>query len=147
MLMDKLAVYRQQHGFTLLEAIVALAILAMSALALYAWLNSSLMILKRVDDVYRTAAVVDSTIEWVAALDPYKHQNGSEDIAGMQVQWQFVPINDPRKAYDMSGNLSVNDIQLFRAEITIRQEQQVVAQFELIRIGLQAKRGIDELIF
>jgi prepilin-type N-terminal cleavage/methylation domain-containing protein len=45
-----------QRGFTLLEAIVALAILAVSALALYAWLNSSLIILKRVDDVYRTAA-------------------------------------------------------------------------------------------
>lgn len=145
--MDRVIFGSKQRGFTLLEAIVALAILATSALALYAWLNSSLIILKRVDDVYRTAAVVDSAIEWVAALDPYQQQKGSENIAGMQVQWQFIAINDPQKAYDMSGNLSVNDAQLFRAEIIVRDQQQVVAQFEVVQLGLQAKRSANELIF
>lgn len=138
---------RQQRGFTLLEAIVALAVLAVSALALYAWLNSSLIILKRVDDVYRTASVVDSTVEWVTTLDPYKQGKGSEEIAGMQVQWQFLPIDQPREAYDMSGNLSVNDIQLFRAVVVVRQEKKVIAQFEFVQLGLQGKRSIDELIF
>ena len=138
---------RQQRGFTLLEAIVALAVLAVSALALYAWLNSSLIILKRIDDVYRTATVVDSAVEWVATLDPYQHDKGSEEIAGMQVHWRFVPINQPRQTYDMSGNLSVNDIQLFRAEVVVYQEQAVVAQFDFVQIGLQAKRSVDELIF
>lgn len=138
---------RQERGFTLLEAIVALAVLAVSALALYAWLNSSLIILKRIDDVYRTAAVVDSAVEWVTALDPYQQQQGSEEIAGMQVQWRFVPINQPRTAYDMSGNLSRNDIQLFRAEVVIYQEQTVIAQFDFVHLGLQAKRSVDELIF
>lgn len=136
-----------QRGFTLLEAIVALAILAVSALALYAWLNSSLIILKRVDDVYRTAAVVESTIEWVATLDPYQQQKGIENIGGMQVQWHFVPISDPQQAHDMSGNLSVNDAQLFRAEIIVRNQQKIVAQFEIVQLGLQVKRRIDELIF
>lgn len=136
-----------QRGFTLLEAIVALAILAVSALALYAWLNSSLIILKRVDDVYRTAAVVESTIEWVATLDPYVQIKGSETIAGMDVQWQFIPINDALPAYDMSGNLSVNDAQLFRAKIIVRDEQQVVAQFEIVQLGLQGKRSTHELVF
>ena len=136
-----------QRGFTLLEAIVALAILAVSALALYAWLNSSLIILKRVDDVYRTAAVVESTIEWVATLDPYVQTKGSETIAGMDVQWQFIPINDALPAYDMSGNLSVNDAQLFRAKIIVRDGQQVVAEFEIAHLGLQAKRSAHELVF
>lgn len=147
MYMDRIVRLAKQRGFTLLEAIVALAILATSALALYAWLNSSLIILKRVDDVYRTAAVVESTIEWVATLDPYQQNKGSETIAGMQVQWQFIPVGNALPAYDMSGNLSVNDAQLFRAEIIVRDEQQVVAQFEVMQLGLQAKRSVNELVF
>lgn len=145
--MDRIVRLAKQRGFTLLEAIVALAILATSALALYAWLNSSLIILKRVDDVYRTAAVVESTIEWVATLDPYQQAKGSETIAGMQVQWQFTPVGNVLPAYDMSGNLSVNDAQLFRAKIIVRDEQQVVAQFEVMQLGLQGKRSAHELVF
>lgn len=145
--MDRIVRLAKQRGFTLLEAIVALAILATSALALYAWLNSSLIILKRVDDVYRTAAVVESAIEWVATLDPYQQAKGSETIAGMQVQWQFTAVGNALPAYDMSGNLSVNDAQLFRAKIIIRDEQQVVAQFEVMQLGLQGQRSVHELVF
>lgn len=138
---------RQQRGFTLLEAIVALSVLAMAAMALYGWLNSSLILLKRVDDVYQSIEAVESALEWVSVLDPYQHPEGEQEVAGALLSWRFVPMGTPQAANDMHGNLSLNDAQLFTVQIELSREGQQVASFELVRLGLQQKRTVEELIF
>lgn len=137
----------RQRGFTLLEAIVALSVLAMAAMALYGWLNSSLILLKRVDDVYQSIEAVESALEWVSALDPYQQVEGEQEIAGALMHWRFVPIGSPQGAHDMHGNLSVNDAQLFTAYITISRDGEQLASFELLQLGLQQQRSVEELIF
>lgn len=137
----------RQRGFTLLEAIVALSVLAMAAMALYGWLNSSLILLKRVDDVYQSIEAVESALEWVSTLDPYQQVEGEQEIAGTLMHWRFVPIGSPQGANDMHGNLSVNDVQLFTAYITISRDGEQLASFELLQLGLQQQRSVEELIF
>lgn len=136
-----------QTGFTLLEAIVALSVLAMAAMALYGWLNSNLLLLKRVDEVYQSVEAVESALEWVSILDPYAQPDGEQDIAGTLVSWRFVPLGSSLPARDMHGNLSVNDAQLFRAEVEIRRGDKRLARFDVVQLGLQAKRRADELVF
>lgn len=136
-----------QTGFTLLEAIVALSVLAMAAMALYGWLNSNLLLLKRVDEVYQSVEAVESALEWVSILDPYAQPDGEQDIAGTLVSWRFVPLGNSLPARDMHGNLSVNDAQLFRAEVEIRRGDKRLARFDVVQLGLQAKRRADELVF
>lgn len=137
----------RQRGFTLLEAIVALSVLAMAAMALYGWLNSSLILLKRVDDVYQSIEAVESALEWMSTLDPYEQSEGEQAIAGTLLHWRFVPIGSPQAANDMHGNLSVNDAQLFTAYITLSRDGQQLASFELVRLGLQQARNVEELVF
>lgn len=136
-----------QHGFTLLEAIVALSILAMSAMALYGWLNSNLLLLQRVDNVYQGLEAVDSALEWVTVLDPFEQPEGSQNVAGALVSWRFVPLGSSRPARDMNANLSVNDVQLFRLEVEVQRDEQRLARFETLQLGLQQKRTADQLIF
>lgn len=138
---------KQQRGFTLLEAIVALSVLAMTAMALYGWLNSSLVLLKRVDDVYQSIEAVESALDWVSTLDPYERSQGEQEMAGALVSWRFVPLGAAHLARDMHGNISVNDAQLFTAYISISRDGEQLANFELVRLGLQQKRNADELIF
>lgn len=137
----------KQGGFTLLEAIVALSILAMAAMALYGWLNSNLLLLKRVDEVYQSVEAVESALEWVSVLDPYLQPDGEQEIAGALVTWRFVPMGGSLPAKDMHGNLSVNDAQLFRAEVEIHRGDKRLARFDVVQLGLQAKRSPEELIF
>lgn len=137
----------RQGGFTLLEAIVALSILAMAAMALYGWLNSNLLLLKRVDEVYQSVEAVESALEWISVLDPYLQPDGEQEIAGALVTWRFVPVGGSVPAKDMHGNLSVNDAQLFRAEVEIRRGDKRLARFDVVQLGLQAKRRPEELIF
>lgn len=139
--------HKTQSGFSLLEAIVALSILAMAAMALYGWLNSNLLLLKRVDDVYQSVEAVESALEWISILDPYEQPSGEQEIAGTLVSWRFVPVGTSLPARDMHGNLSVNDAQLFRAEVIIRRGEKQLARFDMTQLGLQAKRQPQELVF
>lgn len=136
-----------QAGFSLLEAIVALSILAMSAMALYGWLNSNLVLLKRVDDVYQSVQTVESALEWISIMDPHVQPEGEQEIAGALVRWRFVPMGSSLPAKDMQGNLSVNDAQLFRAEVEIWRDSKQLARFDVVQLGLQAQRDIEELVF
>lgn len=136
-----------QTGFTLLEAIVALSVLAMAAMALYGWLNSNLLLLKRVDEVYQSVEAVESALEWVSILDPYSQPDGEQEIAGALVTWRFVPVGGSLPARDTYGNLSVNDAQLFRAEVEVHRGEKRLARFDVVQLGLQAKRRADELVF
>lgn len=139
--------HQSQAGFSLLEAIVALSVLAMSAMALYGWLNSNLIMLNRVDEVYQSVEAVESTLEWISVLDPYTQPEGEQEIAGTLVSWRFVPLGASLPARDMHGNLSVNDAQLFRAEVEIWRGEKLLARFDVMQLGLQAKRRPDELVF
>lgn len=136
-----------QRGFTLLEAIVALAVLAMAGMALFGWLNSSLVLLKRVDDVYQSIEAVESSLEWLQVLDPHQQPDGQQEIAGAVTLWRCAQQGAAAPANDMYGNLSVNDAQLFVCQIEIFRDQQRLASFELVKLGFEAKRGVEELIF
>ncbi len=137
----------KQRGFTLLEAIVALSVLAMSSMALYGWINSNLLLLKRVDDVYQSVEVVDSALEFISTLDPYLQPVGEQEIADTLVFWRFVPQGSSMIAKDMRGNVSVNDAQLFLAEVEIRRKEKILARFDVMQLGLQAKRTVEDVIF
>lgn len=136
-----------QDGFTLLEAIVAMAVLAMAGMALFGWLNSSLVLLKRVDDVYQSIETVESTLEWLQVLDPYQQPSGQQEVAGAVAFWRCTPQGTAVSANDMYGNLSVNDAQLFICQVEIFRDQQQLANFELVKLGFEAKRSVEELIF
>lgn len=138
---------RDQYGFSLLEAVVALAVLAMSAMALYGWLNSNLILLKRVDGVYQSAEVVESALEWISVLDPFADPSGEREIAGALVRWAAVPVGNSLQARDMNGNRSVNDAQLFRVQVEIHRGERRLAHFEVMQLGLQPRRQVEELIF
>lgn len=116
-------------------------------MALYGWLNSNLLLLKRVDEVYQSVEAVESALEWISVLDPYLQPDGEQEIAGALVTWRFVPVGGSVPAKDMHGNLSVNDAQLFRAEVEIRRGDKRLARFDVVQLGLQAKRRPEELIF
>lgn len=142
-----LAMSTVQRGFTLLEAIVALAVLAMAGMALFGWLNSSLVLLKRVDDVYQSIEVVESGLEWLQVLDPHREPSGQLDIDDTLLRWHCKALGAALPANDMSGNLSVNDAQLFTCQVVFSRGDEQLVSFELLKLGLEPKRTIEELLF
>lgn len=74
-------------GFTLLEAVVALALVAVAAMPLYAFFSRTL------DGLYRAAAVNResegslSAIAFLSGLNPMERPSGETELGSLRIRW------------------------------------------------------------
>jgi prepilin-type N-terminal cleavage/methylation domain-containing protein len=83
-------------GFTLIEVIVALVILAISLMAFYEFLSSSL---HAADRVRRAAAAYDraeNALALARALNPMESPDGTLDLGGYRIHWRAEPVGAAR---------------------------------------------------
>ncbi|HAQ26199.1 MAG TPA: hypothetical protein DCQ80_09575 [Pseudomonas sp.] len=137
----------RQRGFTLLEAIVAIAVLAVGASALYAWVNTNLKTLQRVDVITERAGLVQSAVELMNTVDPYTQPEGSMTLGDAVVSWQTEKPSYEAPMRTDAGGLGVNDAGLVRAVVTIRREARQVARFEIWLLGIRQVREVSDAIF
>lgn len=87
---------RASRGFTLLEAIVALTILAAAGLALFAAMSQSMQMLRRVQEARAVDAAVRNAIAVAERIDPMAHDRGEEPLGDYVLRWHAVPVEPPR---------------------------------------------------
>ena len=68
---------RRSRGFTLQEAIVALVIFSIGAVALYGWLSTSLQTLDRVQASRDRSAVMNAALDVVRRVNPMESPSGA----------------------------------------------------------------------
>lgn len=138
-----------QRGFTLLEAIIAIAVLAVGASGLYAWVNTNLKTLQRVDVVTERASLITSATELMQAIDPYEQPEGRVMLGESTISWRTA-----KPAYEASmrtrdGAVGVNGMGLVRATVEIHSgdSDRLVAQFEMWLLGVRQTRDVADAIF
>lgn len=88
---------RGAAGFTLLEAIVAIALLAAAAIPLYAFLSRSLDGLARAAEANRESETGLSAIAVLSALNPMERPAGEDAFGSYRLRWrsrELVPATD-----------------------------------------------------
>lgn len=81
-----------EHGFSLLEAIVALVVLASAGMALFSWLNSSTAALRRVEDANARSAATVNAVEFMQSVNPMLRPEGRMDLGEYSIRWQATPL-------------------------------------------------------
>ena len=83
---------RQSVGFTLLEAIVALVLIGTAGMALFSWINSSIVSLRRVEDANARNAAASNIIEYMQSVNPMLTPDGKVDFGAYQIRWKSDPL-------------------------------------------------------
>lgn len=105
-----------QRGFSLLEALVALTILAGAVMALFAWMGNSLTQLNRAEIYVDAEPALQSAMSYLKLQDLAARPQGTLSSGGVEVSWQATPIEQ-----DHPGVAGSNFIlSLFQVELTIR---------------------------
>lgn len=107
------------HGFALLEAIVALVILAGACMAMFAWINTSLTQLQRAELYTEAAPAIASATQYLKTVDLSTRPNGAFSSGAVSIEWQARPIEvDVTRSFEYGGSNFV--LSLYSVELTVR---------------------------
>lgn len=133
------------RGFSLLEAIVALAIVATAGLALFAAMNQSIQMALRAESARKNDTAMRNALAWMEVVNPGLTPSGEKRLGGMVLEWKSEPIEPPRDA--MTGYLQAGlyQVGLYDVTVDVRGEEGVSASFHLRKVGYKQVREPAQL--
>ena len=135
---------RTQSGFSLLEAIVAMVVMATAMLALYAWLSSSTLGLTRAQAQTRALADARTALALVETINAMLEPSGQRQLGDIEVSWQATPVAPRRTGLTRAGKPSLYEVALYDMEVTVRRDGTTDETFTLRRAGFEAVRALSE---
>ena len=109
-----------QHGFTLLEAIVALTLIATAGVALFAWINTSLQSLARVQEANARAEASANALEYLGRVNPMAAPEGTVDLGAYSLTWKATPLTEAQDGTNYPQGMSLFRLALFQTRVTIK---------------------------
>ena len=133
-------------GFSLLEAIVALTVFSICAMALYGWLAVNQNALVRVQA--RDMAIRDSrsALEALETINPMAEPEGERVLpGGLVVHWTSEEIAERQEGKGPSGVPLVFDLALYELDVQVMRDGREVNRFAVRRAGWETVRTwLDE---
>jgi general secretion pathway protein I len=111
---------RAARGFTLLEAIVAMTIFSMCALALFGWQSGSLRALDRIEARATRAEQVRLAMAALANVNPMTELKGERVVGDERVRWQATPVEPVRTGKTQVGLPSLFDVGLYDLAVVVQ---------------------------
>ncbi|GHC09889.1 hypothetical protein GCM10010080_26590 [Thermomonas carbonis] len=130
-------------GFTLLEAIVALVILSIGALALYGWLSTNMIALERVRARQEQEIVARSSLDLVRRLNPMETPTGERRVDDLIVKWSGEVLEGPKPGVMQSGGTSIFNVGLYLLDVRVTRDGEVVHAFKVRQVGWKQVRKVD----
>ena len=141
---------RAARGFTLLEAIVAMTIFSMCALALFGWQSGSLRALDRIEARATRADQVRLGLAVMAGVNPMVEPKGERQFGDKRVRWEATPIEPVKSGATQVGLPSLFDVGLYDVAVVVRRKDDVgttdLADFHVRLVGFKQVRttGFEE---
>lgn len=131
-------------GFSLLEAIVALAIVATAGLALFAAMNQSVQMALKVESARKSDTAMRNALAWMETVNPALTPMGEKHLGDMVLEWRSEPVEPPRDA--MTGYLQAGlyQVGLYDVAIDIRGDG-LSTSFLLRKVGYRQVREAPQL--
>ena len=136
---------RAQGGFSLLEAIVALTILATVGMALFAAMSQSTQMVARAEHARRVDSAVRNAAAWMQSVNPANTPRGEQQLGDVHLRWSSEPIEPVRDA--MTGYLQsgLYEVGLYRVRLELEQDGQPLADVDIRRAGYRQVREPAQL--
>ena len=129
-----------EQGFTILEAIVALAVFASGAMALYGLYATNIAALVKVGDTMRQAPLVRQAVERVAAINLTDEAAGEFEIDGLRFTWTARRMEPYRQGQTTTGFLGSYQIGLYEVDLSASEAGRKIGDYRMRLAGHQLLR-------
>jgi len=134
----------RQAGTTLLEAIVALTLLAIGAMALFAWMGTHARSFDRVSANADRLSMERSALAIIESLNPMAEPRGRRDIAGLTIEWEARALTPTTPGRGPGGPMTVFDVALYDVDVEAVERDGETARFTVRKLGWVTARSLEE---
>lgn len=127
-------------GFSLLEAIVALALVASIGITLLSWLNGSLIGLRRVQAISETQAARRNALAYLAHINPMLTPEGEIQLGGWRLRWQAREVEPARDGVGYPAGTGLYLIGLYDTTARLERGADETEEFTLRQVGYRLVR-------
>ena len=128
------------RGFTLLETMVAMVVLAGTAMALYALFNTNLVALARAHDVSRQMPAVRHAVEYLSSINPREEGAGAIEFDGVDVAWSARLLQPVRQSQSVTGGRGYFELGLYEVEFTMSERGRPMGTWRVRIVGYEKVR-------
>jgi len=124
-----------QTGFSLLEALVAVALISaafLPLLALQGQLSRTVVAMERAEDRVKN---MTSALSYLRVVNPSLQNDGQQRIGDAQLTWAAQPISEERAVLDVSGSPGRFVARLYDIHATLAYEDGRQAAFTVRAMG------------
>lgn len=133
------------RGFSLLEAIVALTVFSICAVALYGWLATNMRALGRVEAHHARVRDGRAALAVLESLNPMEAPRGERRLPGdLEVRWTSRALTPPRPGKGSGGNTLVFDLALYNVDVEVRRAGTETNRFTVRRAGWKTARTMGD---
>lgn len=131
----------RQHGFTLIEAIVALVLIATTGMALFSWINSNIITLNRVQESNAENAATLNVVEYMNNINPMAAPEGKADLGAYRLAWKSQASTEPRDGASYPFGISLYQLGMYQTKVTIQKSDGAFwFDFTLQQVGYKKVR-------
>lgn len=138
---------KHHKGFTLLEAVIAIAIFSIGATALYGWVNSNLITLERVDHINVRSSAIESALGFMSTVDPLTMPEGSVQLGVLRVDWLSVPTAYQGDVLDEQNSKTISQASLIDTDVSVYHQETLISEFSLSLLGVKKVRELNDVFF
>ncbi len=110
---------RRQQGFSLLEMIAALTILAIGSVVLFSWLGQTMSQLSRFQDAEKASLARLQAVQYLSTQNPFAAPTGKQTFETFSMEWKSEPAREARISVSPAGGLGLYQIGLYDVQVAI----------------------------
>ena len=134
----------KQRGFTLIEAIVAMVLIATSGMALFSWINSNIITLNRVQEINNVNAATVNALEYLNTVNPWTNPEGQASLGTYRITWKAVQTTEARDGAAYPYNIGLFQLNLYQTKVTLQGANgQPWFEFSLQQVGYKKVREMS----
>jgi general secretion pathway protein I len=134
---------QRQAGFSLLEAIVAMTIMATSGMALFSWFSQSYEGLIRLEEVQERHQLMDDLQAYFSTLNLQQEGTQRLQVNGFDVTVTSTLVEPVQQGRSTAGGVSNFNLGLYDLDVDVRRNNRLIGQYETRLVGYRQVRNTN----
>jgi general secretion pathway protein I len=117
-----------------------------AGMALFSWVNSSIMALRRVEDTNKRNEAIANVVEYMQAINPMATPEGEANFGGYQIRWKSQAVTPTADNTNYPQGIGLYRVGLFETHISaMKSDDPRWFELKLLLVGHKKVREIQGL--